>query len=75
MVKLTQKQGILRVLQRLEEINTTINECEESLNKLKPIDFYQNEVSEILKQILKNQHQISKTLNYVAKYVKNKEKI
>ena len=74
MAKLNPKQGILRVLERLEEINTTINECEVRLNKLKPIDFYQNEVSEILKQILKNQHKVSKTLNYVVKYVKNKEK-
>lgn len=74
MTKINPKQGILRVMQRLEEINTIIEECEERLNKLKPIDFYQNEVSEILKQILKNQHKVSKTLSYIVKYVKNKEK-
>ena len=75
MTKLNPKQGILRVLERLEEINKAISECEERLSKLKPIDFYQNEMSEILKQILKNQQKVSKTLNYVVKYVKNKEKI
>ena len=74
MAKLNPKQGILRVLERLEEIDTAINECEERLNKLKPIDFYQNEISEILKRVLKNQQKVSKTLNYIVKYVKNKEK-
>lgn len=75
MAKLNPKQGILRVLHRLEEINTTINECEKRLSKIKPIDFYQNETSEILKQVLKNQYRISKTLSYIVKYVKNKEKL
>ena len=75
MPKINPKQGILRVLERLEEINQTINECEERLNRIKPTDFYQNEVSEIMKQILKNQHKVSKTLIYVVRYVKSKEKL
>ena len=75
MAKSNPKQGIERALHRLEDINTKIDECESKLNKLKPIDFYQNETTEILKQILKNQFKISKILNYVIKYVKGKEKL
>ena len=69
-----QKQGIERALHRIEDINTKIDECENRLNKLKPIDFYQNETVEILKQILKNQYRISKTLSYIIKYVSGKGK-
>lgn len=42
MPKSNPKQGVLRVMQRLEEINTSVNKCEENLNKINPTDFFQN---------------------------------
>ncbi len=69
MAKLTTKQGIERVLTRLEKIDVTIEECEKRLSKIKPIDFHQNEITEVLKQILENQYRLSKMISYVIKYV------
>ena len=68
------KQGIIRSLDKLEEINTNIKECEEKLSKIKPTDFNQNESVEILKQILENQYKLSKIISYIVKYAHNKEK-
>ena len=69
MAKLNPKQGIERALHRLEDVNTKIDECESRLNKIKPIDFYQNEALVIMKQILENQYKLSKMISYVIKYV------
>ena len=40
MAKLTPKQGINRVLHKLQEIGVSIDGCEKRLSKIKSIDFY-----------------------------------
>ena len=73
MAKLSTNQITASMLKKLEDTNTKIDECENKLCKLKPIDFYQNETLEIMKQSLKNQYKMATMLRYLVKYTHNKD--
>ena len=63
------KQGLAKKLDKLEELQASIEESLKKLETLKPINYHENEVVEVLKQIARNQAKLSGITSHIIKYV------
>ena len=68
------KQGLAKKLDKIEELETSIEESLKRLGTLKPTSFHENEVVEVLKQIARNQTELSKIISHIIKYVYRTQK-